>query len=170
MTIAYGVVDYVDTENRMVTVVFDDKQDVVSDVMSYVTSFGFGRSNNAPQIGDNVVCGRSENQTSEWVCLGSLPDDDEITDEDGQQGIYFPDGSYVYYDQETGKLMVKAMGGVDLETPESVTIKAKSVTAEAESVTLKAGNVTIEGGTSITGDVSILGNLSVSGTVSASNI
>ncbi|UPK45899.1 phage baseplate assembly protein V [Paenibacillus pabuli] len=180
-----GVVSTSDAEFGLVTVAFEDQEDMVSDVLPFVYRGGWGASNEVPQPGDTVVCGFLKNGVSAGVCFGKLYDNDEQPPgEEGQQGTYYEDGSYVYFDEEAGTLNVLAMGGVVLETPESVTLKAKSVTleaetvtakaksvtAEAESVTLKATTVTIEGTTSIKGNVSIDGNLSVSGTVSASNI
>ncbi|KAA8750090.1 phage baseplate assembly protein V [Paenibacillus sp. UASWS1643] len=167
--IRVGECDYSDQENNMVTVTFADREDAVSELMECVRPGGFGVTNNFPQVGDTVVCLFLPNGKSTGVCLGVLPDDD-LPGEEGQQGTYFEDGSYVYYDQEAGKLMVKAMGGAELESPESVLVKAKSVTAEAENVILKATTVALEGTTSIKGNVSIDGNLSVTGTVSGTNI
>jgi len=166
-----------DQESGTITATFGDRDDMVSDVMPVLYPGGWGASNGIPQPGDSVACIFLGNGVSDGICLGIIYDDEEPPGEDGQQGTYYEDGSYVYFDREKGILNILAMGGAVLETPESVTVKAKSVTAEAETVTaeaksviLKATNVTIEGTTSIKGNVSIDGNLSVSGTVSASNI
>lgn len=165
-----GICSTSDAEEGMITATFPDRDDMVSDLLPVIYPGGLGASNGIPQPGDTVACIFLGNGMSDGFCVGKLYDSEELPGEEGQQGTWYEDGSYVYYDTVKKILNVMSMGGAVIESPENVTVKAKSVTAEAESVILKAANVTIEGTTSIKGNVSIDGNLSISGTVSASNL
>ncbi|MEN1985252.1 phage baseplate assembly protein V [Paenibacillus hubeiensis] len=125
-----------------ITATFPDKDDMVSGPLTVVYFGGLGKRRGVPQPGDTVFCAFLGNGLSDGVCFGNLYDVEDPPGEKGQEGVYFEDGSHVYFDSTTGSLAVKT-----------------------------AGNVSIEAvGTSINGDVIINGNLTVTGTVSASNI
>lgn len=153
-----GVCSTSDEGTGTLTATFPDRDDMVSGDLPVVYFGGLGRRRGVPQPGDTVACIFLGNGMSDGFVIGNLYDDDDPPGEDGQEGVFYEDGSYVYYDTVAGILNVMAMSGVVVETPETATIKASSVIVEAENVQIKAANVTIDG------------NLSVTGTVSASNI
>jgi len=146
-----GICSTSDASLGTLTATFPDRDDMVSDELAMVYKGGWGASNAIPQPGDTVVCLFLGNGMSDGICLGKIYDTDDPPGEEGQEGIFFEDGSYVYFDHTAGKLMVNAMGGVDVKSPGNVEVSAQSVV-------IKATTVTIDG------------DLSVTGTVSASNL
>ncbi|MNO15525.1 hypothetical protein D3C76_51910 [compost metagenome] len=151
-----GVCSTVDFESGTITATFPDRQDVVTKDMPVILAGGYGAQNSLPKPGDTVLCLMLGNGLSNGVCLGVIQD--FIPGSATQEGVFFEDGSHIFYDRESGAINIKAVGGAVIESPENVTVKAKNVTAEAENVTIKAVSVTIDG------------NLAVTGTVSAANI
>lgn len=101
---------------------------MVSGDLPVLTRGGWARSNELPEPGQEVACLFLANGISEGICLGVIEDEEDPPGTPDQRGVWFEDGSYVYYDRTTQKLMVKAAGGVSLEG--DVTIK---------------GNLTVEG-------------------------
>lgn len=146
-----GICSTSDASLGTLTATFPDRDDMVSDELAMVYKGGWGASNAIPQPGDTVVCLFLGNGMSDGICLGKIYDTDDPPGEEGQEGIFFEDGSYVYFDHTAGKLMVNAMGGVDVKSLGNVEVSAQSVV-------IKATTVTIDG------------DLSVTGTVSASNL
>lgn len=65
-----------------------------------------------------------DNSRSAGICLGSYyADDSQPSGTQDQRGVWFEDGSYVYYDRTAQKLNVKATGGVWIEGDLTVTGK-----------------------------------------------
>ncbi|QCT03808.1 phage-related baseplate assembly protein [Paenibacillus algicola] len=60
------------------------------------------------------------NGISDGICLGVIDDNDPPGAPD-QRGVWFEDGSYVYYNRSSKQLMVKASGGVSLEGDVTIT-------------------------------------------------
>ncbi|MCF7753378.1 phage baseplate assembly protein V [Paenibacillus xylanexedens] len=142
-----GICSTSDASLGTLTATFPDRDDMVSDELAMVYKGGWGASNTIPQPGDTVVCLFLGNGMSDGICLGKIYDTDDPPGEEGQEGIFFEDGSYVYFDHTAGKLMVNAMGGVDVKSPGNVEVSAQSVV-------IKATTVTIDGDLSVTGMVS----------------
>lgn len=115
-----GVCSTSDPVSGTITVVFEDRDGMVSGDIPVMSPGGWGRSNTIPQPGETVACLFLANGVSEGICLGVIDDDDFPGTQD-QRGIYFEDGSFVYYDRSTQKLMVKAVGGVSLEGNVTIT-------------------------------------------------
>ncbi|OPG98421.1 hypothetical protein B2I21_08710 [Chryseobacterium mucoviscidosis] len=137
-----GICSTSDEDSGTLTATFPDRDDMVSGVLPIVYMGGIGKRRGVPQPGDTVACFFLGNGMSDGFCIGNLYDVEDPPGEEGQEGVYYDDGSCVYFDTTSGSLVVKA-----------------------------AGNVSVEAvGTSINGDVLINGNLTITGTVSASNI
>lgn len=151
-----GECSTVDFESGTITVTFPDREGVVSRSLPLVIPPGVGQWNGLPRPKDMVLCLMLGNGISNGFCVGRVPD--KWFGKPNQEGIFYEDGSHVFYDTESKILYGKLMGGAVIESPENVTVKAKNVITEAETVTIKATSVQIDG------------NLSVTGTVTASNI
>lgn len=108
-----GICSTSDFASGTITVIFPDRQNAVSPSIPVVFAGGRGAGNGMPQPGDMVVCLMFGNGPGNGVCLGVIPD--TLPGAAHQQGVYFPDGSYVYYDQDEQKLVVKATSGVKIE-------------------------------------------------------
>lgn len=151
-----GECSTVDFESGTITVTFPDREGVVSRSLPLVIPPGVGQWNGLPRPKDMVLCLMLGNGISNGFCVGRVPD--QWFGKPNQEGIFYEDGSHVFYDTESKILYAKLMGGAAIESLENVTVKAKNVITEAETVTIKATSVQIDG------------NLSVTGTVTASNI
>ncbi|OIB04832.1 hypothetical protein AK95_14540 [Paenibacillus sp. LC231] len=135
-----GVCDTSDPESGTITAVFEDRDDMKSGILPVITTGGWGRSNALPEPGQEVACLFFANGISDGICLGVIDDDEDPPGTPDQRGIWFDDGSYVYYDRSTKKLIVKPGGGVVLD-----------------------GDVTISGKLTVDGDVTFGGNGKVTG-------
>ncbi|WP_160044714.1 phage baseplate assembly protein V [Paenibacillus sp. USDA918EY] len=114
-----GECSTVDFETGTITATFPDRQDKVSRDIPVLFAGGFGTGNGMPKEGDTVLCLMLGNGKSNGVCLGVIPD--AVPGTADQQGVYFEDGSYVYYDRSQKKLMVKAASGVQIDGDLTVT-------------------------------------------------
>ncbi|MGG3504751.1 phage baseplate assembly protein V [Paenibacillus lautus] len=119
---------------------FEDRDDMKSGILPVVTTGGWGRSNALPEPGQEVACLFFANGISDGICLGVIDDDEDPPGTADQRGIWFEDGSNVYYDRTLRKLIVNAAGGVMLD-----------------------GDVTISGKLIVDGDVTLGGNVKVAG-------
>ncbi|MCC3379894.1 phage baseplate assembly protein V [Paenibacillus farraposensis] len=139
-----GVVSSVDTDTGKVRVVFPDMDDMVSPELPLLTTgTGWGLSNAMPEPGDNVACIFIGNGRPDGVCLGALYDGSyDMPADQSQRGIYFEDGSYVYFDKTTGSIEINAVGSVNVQAKD-VSIKAESVQINGESVTMQAKTVSV---------------------------
>lgn len=109
-----GVCDTSDPETGTITAVFEDREDSVSGDLPVLSRGGWSSGNDLPEPGQEVACLFLSNDISEGVCLGVIEEEDPPGTPD-QRGIWYEDGSNVYYDRSTKKLMVKAAGGVVLD-------------------------------------------------------
>jgi len=116
-----GVCSTVDPEIGTVTVVFEDRDDMVSADLPMLTRGGWARSNDLPEPGQEVACLFYANGVSDGICLGVIDDEEDPPGNPDQRGVWFEDGSYVYYDRTAQKLMVKAAGGVKIEGDVTIT-------------------------------------------------
>ncbi|WP_251583531.1 phage baseplate assembly protein V [Paenibacillus sp. MER 78] len=108
-----GYCSTVDFTSGTITATFPDREDNVTKDLPVVCAGGFGASNGMPSPGDTVVCLMFGNGRSDGVCLGIIPE--RVPGTKATEGVYFEDGSYVYYDQAVQKLMIKANSGVVIE-------------------------------------------------------
>lgn len=123
-----GECSTVDFDSGTITATFPDRQDKVSRDIPVIITGGAGTVNGMPQPGDTVVCLMLGNGKSNGVCLGIIPD--VVPGTTDQQGVYFEDGSYVYYDRAQQKLMVKAASGVHIEGDLTVTGRVAAANIE----------------------------------------
>ncbi|MHB0881680.1 phage baseplate assembly protein V [Paenibacillus sp. SEL1] len=156
-----GVVSSVDTETGKVRVIFPDMDDMVSPELPLLTTgTGWGLSNAMPEPGDNVVCIFLGNGKPDGVCLGALYDGSyDMPADQSQRGIYFEDGSYAYFDRNTGSIVVNAVGAVNVQA-KAVNIKAESVQITAQTVEIKASSVNINApAVRFGGNVTVVGSV-----------
>lgn len=130
-----GTVSSVDTTAGMVRVTFPDRDDLVSDQLPVLTRGGWAMGNDLPAVGNRVLCCFLGSGLEAGFCLGSYFNDENTPPGNPEQrGVWFEDGSYVYYDKQAGKLVVKANSGVKIEGDLEVTgsITAASITRAGE--------------------------------------
>nr|WP_145402955.1 hypothetical protein [Paenibacillus xylanexedens] len=140
--IKMGECSTVDFESGTITVTFPDREGVVSRSLPLVIPAGSGQWNGLPRPKDTVLCVMLGNGLSNGFCVGRVPDVWPGTP--GQEGVFFEDGSLVFYDTESATLHVNSVGAAVIEGVDTVTVKAPTVRIE--------------------------GNLMVTGTVTAANI
>lgn len=117
-----GTVSSSDPASGTVRVTFPDRDEHVSDALPVLTPGGWGRVNAIPGPGESVICVFLGNGAKAGFCLGSYFTDEDVPPGDnGKRGVWFEDGSYVYYDRTLKKLIVKANGGVKIEGDLEVT-------------------------------------------------
>lgn len=120
--IQVGKVSTADVETGVVRVTFPDRDDAVSSDLPVLASGGWARGNGMPAPGDMVLCVFLDNSQSAGFCLGSYyGKTDTAPGNSDQRGVWFEDGSYVYYDRSSNSLRVKAAGGVRIEGDLTVT-------------------------------------------------
>lgn len=132
-----GVCSTSDPATGTITAVFEDREDMVSGDLPVLTrGGGWARSNDMPEPGQEVACLFLANGISDGICLGVIDDEEDPPGTPDQRGVWFEDGSYVYYDRTAQKLVVKAAGGVQLEGDITIT-----------------GNLTVDGSITRGGEV-----------------
>lgn len=124
--ISVGIVSSSDYAAGTVRVTFPDLDDRVSDHLPVITPGGWAKSNAVPAPGESVLCVFLGNGKKAGFCLGSYFSDDlKPSGTSEQRGVWFEDGSFVYYDRNVGKLVVNTKSGVridgDLEVTGSIT-------------------------------------------------
>ncbi|WP_212958308.1 phage baseplate assembly protein V [Paenibacillus albilobatus] len=110
-----------DPEMGTIRATFSDLDDMVSGDLPVLTPGGWGKGNALPEPGESVLCIFLSNGIEDGVCLGAIDDEDVPPGTPDQRGIYFEDGSEVYYDRTNQQIVVKTAGGVSIEG--DVTIK-----------------------------------------------
>lgn len=153
-----GIVSSVDTDTGMIRAVFTDMDNMVSLPMPLLTTgTGWALTNGMPEPGDHVLCIFRGNGLSDGFCLGSLYDGSyDMPADQSQRGIYFEDGSYAYFDKNTGSIEIKAIG--------NVRIQANQITLDAELIQMNANNIQFD-----SKSVRINGNLTVVGSIKELN-
>lgn len=117
-----GQVSTADPGSGSVRVTFPDRDNMVSAPLPVITPGGWGRANVFPEPGDTVLCAFLDNSRSAGFCLGTYYGSEDAPPGDvHQQGVWFEDGSFVFYDRSTRMLNVKAVGGMKIEGDLTVT-------------------------------------------------
>ncbi|OKP67568.1 hypothetical protein A3842_28105 [Paenibacillus sp. P3E] len=120
--IRIGRVSTSDAAAGSVRVTFADRDDMVSGELPVITPGGWGRGNAIPLPGERVLCVFLDNGRSAGFCLGTyFVEDDQPSGTKDQRGVWFEDGSYVYYDRTAKRLNIKGTGGVKIEGDLTVT-------------------------------------------------
>lgn len=101
-----GRVSSVDESKAAVRVAWFAADESVSDWLPVVCHPG---QYAMPKVGDTVVC------VGDFVIGTYYGDSDELSSKVSQSGVWFEDGSYVYYDKTEKKLHIKAASGVWIE-------------------------------------------------------
>lgn len=117
-----GIVSSADHAAGTVRVTFPDQEDLVSGELPVLTSSGWVKWNAIPAPGDPALCLFLGNGIQEGFCLGSYyMDGEHLPGTEQQRGVWFEDGSRVYYDRSIQKLVVQAAGGVVIDGDLEVT-------------------------------------------------
>ncbi|CQR58443.1 phage baseplate assembly protein V [Paenibacillus riograndensis] len=120
--ILIGRVSTSDAVAGSVRVTFADRDDMVSGELPVITPGGWGRGNAIPLPGERVLCVFLDNGRSAGFCLGTyFAEDDPPSGTKDQRGVWFEDGSYVYYDRTAKRLNIKGTGGMKIEGDLTVT-------------------------------------------------
>lgn len=114
-----GVCSTIDFASGTITATFSDRQDTVTRDIPVIFMGGYGITNGMPKPGDTVLCLMLGNGLSNGFCLGVVPESMQGTAT--QEGTYFEDGSYVYYDRTSQQLIIKAASGVKIDGDLTVT-------------------------------------------------
>lgn len=116
--IRIGLVSSVDATKHTVRVVFEDKDNLVSGELPVIIPFSTkAKAYRLPEVSESVLCVFLENGIQSGFCLGSYynaEDKPPVSNKD-QAGVWFEDGSYVYFDRSTHSLHVKSTGNVRIE-------------------------------------------------------
>ena len=108
--IRIGKISKIDYKSGMVKVVYEDRDDAVTDLMPVLT---FNAEYKMPQLEERVLVVQLSNNDTACVCLGSLWDQDNKPQSQGK-GIYLkeygeiPAEAYESYNSNTGELTIKA--------------------------------------------------------------
>lgn len=120
--IQIGTVSTADPATGSVRVAFSDQDNMVSAPLPVIGAGGWGRGMALPEPGETVLCVYLDNSQSAGFCLGTYyAGDEQSPGNSNQRGIWFEDGSYVYYDRAFQVLQIKTAGGVRIDGNLSVT-------------------------------------------------
>lgn len=114
-----GLCSTVDFASGTIKATFPDREDSVTKDLPVVCAGGHGLFNGMPKPGDHVICLMFGNGRSDGVCIGVIPE--TMPGTKTTEGVYFEDGSHVFYDTAAQKLIVKANSGVVIEGDLTVT-------------------------------------------------
>jgi phage baseplate assembly protein gpV len=109
-----GTVSSTDYSAGTVRVIFADLDDRVSDHLPVLIPGGIGKINPMPAAGDSVVCLFLGSSQEAGYCIGTFYDE-SAPGTANECGVYFEDGSYVYYNKADQSLNIKAAGNVKIE-------------------------------------------------------
>ena len=113
--IRMGRVSTTNPEKMTVKVVFEDKDNMVSDELPVLVQ---GSSRNRhywlPDVGEQVCCLMLPNGHNAGICLGSYYSESDPPNANSQEvrRIDFGDGSYMQFDRETGNLDISCTGEI----------------------------------------------------------
>lgn len=113
--IRMGRVSVTDPDTMTVKVVFEDKDNLVSDSLPVLAR---GSSKNRdywlPDVGEQVCCLMLPNGHNAGICLGSYYSETSPPGRYGQdvRRIDFDDGTYISYDRSSHKLEIDCVGEV----------------------------------------------------------
>lgn len=113
--IRMGRVSTTNPSKMTVKVVFEDKDNMVSDELPVLVQ---GSSRNRhywlPDVGEQVCCLMLPNGHNAGICLGSYYSEAEPPNADSQdiRRMDFADGSYIQFDRSTGNLDISCTGEI----------------------------------------------------------
>lgn len=113
--IRMGRVSTTNPEKMTVKVVFEDKDNMVSDELPVLVQ---GSSRNRhywlPDVGEQVCCLMLPNGHNAGICLGSYYSEADPPNANSQEvrRIDFGDGSYMQFDRATGNLNISCTGEI----------------------------------------------------------
>ena len=113
--IRMGRVSTTNPEKMTVKVVFEDKDNMVSDELPVLVQ---GSSRNRhywlPDVGEQVCCLMLPNGHNAGICLGSYYSESDPPNANSQEvrRIDFGDGSYMQFDRATGSLDISCTGEI----------------------------------------------------------
>lgn len=113
--IRMGRVSTTNPEKMTVKVVFEDKDNMVSDELPVLVQ---GSSRNRhywlPDVGEQVCCLMLPNGHNAGICLGSYYSESDPPNVNSQEvrRIDFGDGSYMQFDRATGNLDISCTGEI----------------------------------------------------------
>ncbi|MEC2131630.1 phage baseplate assembly protein V [Brevibacillus centrosporus] len=113
-----GLVSSVNKANCTVRVVFPDRDDSVSYELPVIVAHTLKTKHfSLPDVGENVICLFQGNGAQDGYCLGAIYSDVDLPPVQDKNlcGVWFEDGSHVYYDREKKKLHVKAVSDVYID-------------------------------------------------------
>ncbi|MGW9124573.1 phage baseplate assembly protein V [Paenibacillus chitinolyticus] len=112
-----GIVSSVQASEGTVRVTFPDRNHYVTAGLPVVSPMGgWARGNSLPAVGENVLCAFAGSGLQAGFCLGTFfTADKSPPGVPSQRGVWFEDGSSVYYDRQSGVLHVKPAGSVKIE-------------------------------------------------------
>lgn len=120
--ILIGQVSTADPSSCSVRVTFPERDNLVSAPLPVIMPGGWGHGNTVPQPGETVLCVFLKNSYSAGFCLGTYYGSKETAPGNmNQHGVWFEDGSFVYYDRSARQLVIKASGGMKIEGDLTVT-------------------------------------------------
>ncbi|OWA36778.1 hypothetical protein B9G55_01475 [Saccharibacillus sp. O16] len=158
--IRVGQVSAVDPEAGAARVTFPDLDEVVS---GWLPVIGYGRTwartYALPAAGDMVAVIFLSAGVQDGFVLGNyqvLDEDVDVTDD--QFGVWFEDGSRVYYDRAAGELVVESTGSIRAVATDVRVTATGTAKLAAPTIILDAQTVRVTG------------NLAAAGTVTGSNL
>lgn len=129
-----GRVSSINTQNNTAKVVFDDKDDLVSDELSILNRGSLADKDYwIPDIDEQVLCLFLPNPSGHGLnagfILGSFFSDVDQQQESSAdvRAIKFADGSEVKHDRRTGNLTIKATGDITIIAAGNIKIKGTRV-------------------------------------------
>lgn len=133
LDISVGEVSSTDNADNSVRVTYEERDNYVTPPLPIAFSTGW---DGKPEPGDTVL-------VVGGFVIGVVDETEPLPE--NIRGVTFPDGSFIHYDIETGKLNINAKSG-----------------------TIFTGDVTVDGELTFTGNLTINGNLKVNGSISDS--
>ncbi|MFH5187103.1 phage baseplate assembly protein V [Paenibacillus sp. TAB 01] len=118
-----GMVSSIVAEKALVRVKFEDNDSVSSELPVLFAQTVNGKYFSLPAVGERVLCLFLSDDASAGFCLGAFYTDANPPPPSAihQQGVWFPDGSHVFYDATSGELHLKANSKVIIEGDLQVT-------------------------------------------------
>lgn len=158
--IRVGQVSVVNSEAGAVRVTFPDLDGVVS---GWLPVIGYGRAwartYALPTAGDMVAVIFLSAGVKDGFVLGNYQIlDEDVEGSEEQFGVWFEDGSRVYYDRAAGELVVESVGAIRATAANVVVTATATATLAAPTIVLDAQTV------------SVTGNLAAAGTVTGANL
>lgn len=123
-----GKVSSIDPKNMTARVVFEDKDNMVSDDFSIIVPFTKkDKFYSMPTINEQVLCVMLPNGTSNGYIVGSIYNEEDIPPISNKDKFHikFEDETTIEYDKKTHTLKVDCKGDINLFTTGKCNIKSK---------------------------------------------